>query len=65
MSGSAQPQLPISSLKNALIPTPSLEEQRAIIKKIKLEKEVVDGNRKLIQIYTQKIQNKINKVWGY
>ena len=65
MSGSAQPQLPISSLKNALIPTPSLEEQRAIIKKIKSEKEVVDGNRKLIQIYTQKIQNKINKVWGY
>ena len=45
-------------------PPPSLEEQRAIIKKIKSEKEVVDGNRKLIQIYTQKIQNKINKVWS-
>ena len=62
VSGSAQPQLPISSLKNALIPTPSLEEQKAIIKKIKLEKQIVDGNKKLIQIYAQKIQNMINNL---
>jgi len=64
ISGSAQPQLPISSLKNALIPIPSLEVQRTVVKSIKLEKEIIDGNKKLIETYTQKIQDRINKVWG-
>ena len=54
MSGSAQPQLPISSLKNALIPTPSFEDQRSIVQNIKLEKKVVEGNKRLIKIYTKK-----------
>jgi type I restriction enzyme M protein len=64
MSGSAQPQLPISSLKNALIPIPSLDVQRTVVKSIKLEKEVIDGNKRLKDIYTQKIQDRISKVWG-
>ena len=64
MSGSAQPQLPISSLKNALIPIPSIDIQRSVVKGIKSQKEILDGNKKLIEIYTQKIQDRINKIWG-
>ena len=26
--------------------------------------EVIEGNKKLIEIYTQKIQNRINIIWG-
>ena len=25
---------------------------------------VIDGNKKLIEVYTQKIQDRISKVWG-
>ena len=64
MSGSAQPQLPISSLKNALIPIPPIEEQKAVVKSIKMEQETIDGNKRLLQNYTQKIQYRISKVWG-
>ena len=64
MSGSAQPQLPISSLKNVLIPIPPIEEQKAVVRSIKMEQEVIDGNKRLLRNYTQKIQDRISKVWG-
>ena len=28
------------------------------------ERKVIEGNKKLIEIYTQRIQDRINKVWG-
>ena len=31
--------------------------------KINKEKKIIDGNRELIKIYTQKIQDKIKEVW--
>ena len=64
MSGSAQPQLPISSLKNALIPIPPIEVQKTVVKSIKTEQEIIDGNKRLLKNYTQKIQDRISKVWG-
>ena len=35
-----------------------------IVIKIKSELEVIEGNKKLIDIYTKKIQDRIAKVWG-
>ena len=32
--------------------------------KIEEERKVIEGNKKLVEIYTQKIQDRINKVWG-
>ncbi|MDB2583348.1 N-6 DNA methylase [Alphaproteobacteria bacterium] len=64
MSGSAQPQLPISSLKNALIPIPPIEVQKAVVKRIKMEHEIINGNNRLLQNYNQKIQDRMSKVWG-
>ena len=46
------------------IPMPSLDIQKEIVQKIEEEKKVIEGNKKLIEIYTQKIQDRINKVWG-
>jgi len=39
-------------------------EQKEIVQKLEEERTVIEGNKKLIENYTQKIQNRINKVWG-
>ena len=46
------------------IPIPSLDLQKEIVQKIEEERKIIDGNKKLIEIYTQKIQDRINKVYG-
>ena len=40
------------------------ETQKEIVQKIEEERKVIEGNEKLIEIYTQKIQDRINKVWS-
>ena len=63
MSGSAQPQLPISSLRNALIPLPPIDVQREIVGELEGYQKIVDGNKHLIKVYSQKIHDKISQVW--
>lgn len=46
------------------IPLPPLSIQSAWSEKIKEELKLVESNKKLIEIYTQKIQDRISKVWG-
>ncbi len=45
------------------IPKPSLEIQQRIVSKIDEEQKYVDGCKKLIEIYEQKIKERIDKVW--
>ncbi len=59
-----QPNLSINDLKKYKIATPNDEEIRSIVKENLQIKMVVEGNKKLMEIYTQKIQDKISKVWG-
>jgi type I restriction enzyme M protein len=47
-----------------LIPIPQIEIQQSIVEKIESERQIIEGNKKLIEIYTQKIQDRINKIWG-
>jgi len=47
-----------------IICVPSLEIQKTLVKKIESEIEIIEGNKKLIEIYTQKIEDRINKIWG-
>jgi restriction endonuclease S subunit len=63
-SGSAQPQLPISSLKNIKVPIPSISEQKKIITKLNKELELVDNNNILYSEYNSKIKNKISSIWS-
>jgi type I restriction enzyme M protein len=58
------PKLALERIKTIEIPIPFPDEQKSIIEQIKLEKLLVDGNLKLIEIYTKKIQDRISKVWG-
>lgn len=51
----------ISSLN---IPSIKLEEQINIIEKVREEMAIVDQNKRLIEIFEQKIKDKINDVWS-
>ena len=46
------------------IPVPPIEIQQSIVERIESERQIIEGNKKLIEIYTQKIQDRINKIWG-
>jgi restriction endonuclease S subunit len=46
------------------IPLPSFEEQQTIVKTIEEEMQLVNANKRLIEIFEQKIKTKIDEVWG-
>ena len=50
-------------IENTLIPKPPIEIQNKIVEKLEKERKIVEGNTKLIEIYSQKINDRINKVW--
>ena len=63
LSGTAQPQLPISSLKNVKIPIPDISVQKDIIQKIKEELVIIENNKKIINSMQEKINNLILKLY--
>ncbi len=50
-------------LKEKQIPCPPLETQQEIVSKLDRQSELVDGNLELIETFSQKIQDRISKVW--
>jgi type I restriction enzyme M protein len=64
VTGAAQPKLNQSHLNEILIPIPSFEEQQTIVKAIEEEMQLVNANKRLIEIFEQKIKTKIGEVWG-
>jgi len=59
-----QPNLSITDLKNLSIPCPSIDIQNEIVSQIEREQELVNANKVLIEIFEQKIKDRIAKVWG-
>ncbi len=49
---------------NAQIAVPSIEIQKRIVDSINAEMNIVEQNKRLIEIFEQKISNKISEVWG-
>lgn len=60
----ARANINMGTLKKIKIPVPKLSIQREIIGKINSELDLVKGSKKLIEIYEQKIKDRIGKVWG-
>ena len=54
----------VKELKRIKIPKIHIDIQNKILEEIGKERVVIKGNKKLIEIYTQKIENRINKIWG-
>lgn len=51
-------------IKGVKIPLPEIETQRQIVAQIEKEQELVNANKQLIEIFEQKIKDRIAKVWG-
>ncbi len=43
---------------------PTLDEQKRIVAELESEQRLIDANKKLIEIFRQKIKSKIAEVWG-
>lgn len=52
-----------SSLAKIKVPLPSIEIQKHIVDQIKKEQELVESNKKLIEIFEDKIRAKIADLW--
>lgn len=63
-SGGAQQFIGLTSLRKFPIPLPDVIEQIEIVKSIEEEMQLVNANKRLIEIYEQKIKDRIGEVWG-
>lgn len=62
--GVAIKRVVLKDLKTIKIPKLSIDEQVDIVRKIDEEVALVASNKRLIDIFEQKIKEKINEVWG-
>jgi restriction endonuclease S subunit len=63
-SGGAQQFIGLTSLRKFPIPLPTYDEQADVVEQIENEQQLVSVNKQLINIFEQKIKDKINEVWG-
>ena len=63
-AGGAQAFVSLRNLRAFPIPLPAIETQRQIVAQIEKEQELVSANKQLIEIFEQKIKDRIAKVWG-
>jgi len=64
VDGVAITRLTLEKIKRIRIPLPPLDIQKEIVTRIEEEQQQVDTNKKLIEIYQDKIKEKIEEVWG-
>jgi len=64
VSGGAQPQFNANAISRVMVPVPSLGEQNRIVNQVRVELGIVEQNKRLIEIFQQKIKDKIAEVWG-
>jgi len=55
----------VKILKKIKLPLPPLDKQKQIVAQIEAEQKIVNSNKILIEIYHQKIKDKIAEVWGF
>ena len=62
--GVAQFNLSLKNIGDIEIPLPPIEVQQQIVDELEGYQKIIDEQKRLIEIYTQKIQDRISKVWG-
>jgi restriction endonuclease S subunit len=63
-SGIAMMHATKGGMEKREFPVPSIESQKEIVAKIQEEEQLVNANKKLVEIFEQKIKERIAKVWG-
>ncbi len=61
--GNTMPYIKLGMLTDFEIPLPPLVTQQQIVARIEAERTLVEGNRRLIEIYEQKVKQTIAKLW--
>ena len=64
MGKGSYPSINQADFKELSIHIPSIEQQVKIADRLDFENSIVQSNKKLIEIYSKKIENRINKIWG-
>ncbi len=64
LSGAQLPRVRWNYFSSLIVPLPPVPAQKKIVAQIESEQEMVNANKKLIEIYEQKIKDKISEVWG-
>ena len=62
-AGGAQPNISQNIIRNLEIPNISIKIQEQIVDRIESERTLVEGNKKLIEIYEQKTKDALAKLW--
>lgn len=62
--GGAQPNISQTIIKSLEIPLPPLEMQKQIVAKIEEEEKAIEECKKLIKLHQEKINAKIQSIWG-
>ncbi|WP_282127006.1 N-6 DNA methylase [Marinifilum flexuosum] len=62
--GVRQANISSKQIESIKVPLPPIEIQDSIVKQIEEECLIVNQNKRLIEIFEQKIKDKINSVWG-
>ncbi len=63
-TGSTIQNVSLQSMRTFKLPIPSTEIQRQIVSQIEKEQELVNANKQLIEIFEQRIKDRIARVWG-
>jgi type I restriction enzyme M protein len=64
ITGSQLPRTSFNHMKRIKVPIIPLGSQKQIVERLELERKIVESNKKLIEIYSKKIEDRINKIWG-
>lgn len=63
IKGAQLPRVGFEHLRNTILPLPSIEIQKQIVKRIESERTLVEGSKKLIEMYEQKTRDTLAKLW--
>lgn len=63
MGRGSYPSINQNDIENIEVPTPSLDDQKRISSQIEEERRIVSENRKIIEIFEQKIKDRVSELW--
>lgn len=64
VSGGQLPRVDMNYFMSISMYKVPMQEQKKIYEQLKMEKTLVEPSKKLIEVFTKKIQDRINEIWG-
>ncbi|MEE0496285.1 MAG: N-6 DNA methylase [Cyanobacteriota bacterium] len=62
--GNTQKFIALGDIRNYEIPLPNIKEQKEIVAKIEAERALIEPNKQIIEVFTKKIQDRINEIFN-